>query len=285
MGAADFEASFCTHRPLTIKGGRVIQQITGGKNLTELRERLAPYVSRLRRDQVLDLPPLQLVDFALSVGANSAVEAATTALSPALLETLRQADDEALPGLLRQHAPALASLRRALGTLKAPAAVDRILEHLEAGEDRILAFFHHRDAGALMLEQLRRAGVVCSVVRGDTPAGARTTAIDALADGNLQVLLMQTQVGGLGLNLQACRVALIVEPDWTDVATQQAIGRIYRAGQDRRCTAEFLFVPDSLDEHVTGVARRKAAIATNLIDVPHAERSMKHEHGSPFPAA
>jgi SNF2 family DNA or RNA helicase len=104
------------------------------------------------------------------------------------------------------------------------------------------------------------------MIRGDTPAGARTRAIDALTDGNLQVLLLQNQAGSLGLNLQACRRAVIIEPDWTDATTQQAIGRIYRAGQTRSCVVEFLLISDSLDEHVVGVARGKAQLAADLIE-------------------
>ena len=66
--------------------------------------------------------------------------------------------------------------------------------------------------------------------------------------------------------MQACRRAIIIEPDWTHAATEQAIGRIYRAGQTRNCMVEFLLLADSLDEHIVGVARRKAALAANLIE-------------------
>ena len=47
-----------------------IERMGGGKNLAELRERLSPYVSRLRRDEVLDLPPIAINDYALTVWRN-----------------------------------------------------------------------------------------------------------------------------------------------------------------------------------------------------------------------
>ena len=87
----------------------------------------------------------------------------------------------------------------------------------------------------------------------------------------MRVLLLQNEAGSLGLNLPPCRRAVVIEPAWTDATTQQAIGRIYRAGQTRNCIVEFLLIPDSLDEHVVGVARRKAALATDLIETQDKE--------------
>lgn len=96
---------------------------------------------------------------------------------------------------------------------------------------------------------------------------ARAKAIDAFDAGCLQVLLLQNRAGSLGLNLQSARYACIVEPDWSDAVAQQSIGRLYRSGQQRDVTIEFLLVPDSLDEHVVEAARRKAAIALYLIEM------------------
>jgi SNF2 family DNA or RNA helicase len=179
-----------------------------------------------------------------------------------------QADDDTLPALLRRHAPALATLRRLLGTVKAPVAAEHIAERLAAGEGRVVAFFHHRVTSDLIRDHLHVARIRSAVIRGDTPSTARTKAIDAFDAGELPVLLLQNHAGSLGLNLQAARYAATVEPDWTDATTRQAIGRLYRAGQPRGVTVEFLLVPGSLDEHVVGAARRKAAIAADLIE-PH----------------
>ena len=70
-------------------------------------------------------------------------------------------------------------------------------EPADRGEDRVIAFFHHRDVGDVVLEQLHATHIAAATIRGDTPAGARTRAIDALTDGNLQVLLLQNQSGSI----------------------------------------------------------------------------------------
>ena len=264
MQLAEYEERYCIHRAVKLGGGRTVRSIAGGKNLDDLRERLTPYVSYLRRADVLDLPPLMLHDYALTVDAGDALAAATAALPRDLAEALQRADDEALPALLQRHAGALATLRRLIGTLKAAAAAEHILARLEGGEDRIVGFFHHRDVGDIILQQLHAANVAAAAIHGSTPSTARAKAVDALTAGGLRVLLLQNQSGSLGLNLQSCRRAVIVEPDWTDATTQQAIGRVYRAGQRRNVVVEFLVLTDTLDERVVGVAKRKAAIAADL---------------------
>lgn len=267
---AEFTARYCLFRSMRLPGGKTIQVPAGAQNVLELRSKLAPHMSRLRRADVLDLPALRIHEFALSVAPSAELTAALQALPAELLDQLRMATDDELLALLRRHAQALSTLRRVLGVAKAAPAADHLVERLAGGEDRVIAFFHHRDVADVMIEQLRLAKIPTGVIRGDTPLGSRTKLIDAFDCGKLPVLLLQSQSGSLGLNLQACRYAAIVEPDWTSATTEQSIARLYRAGQVRDVQIDFLLIPNSLDEHIVGVARRKAAIAAALIDQPTA---------------
>jgi SNF2 family DNA or RNA helicase len=160
----------------------------------------------------------------------------------------------------------LSTLRRVLGVAKATAAAEHLAERLAGGEDRVIGFFHHREVADAMVTQLQLAEIDAGVIRGDTPGPTRTKLIDRFDAGRLSVLLLQSQSGSLGLNLQSCHYAAIVEPDWTAAVSEQSIGRLYRAGQVKDVTIDFLLIPDSLDEHVVGVARRKAMLAADLIE-------------------
>ncbi len=263
MQLHEFEQRYCVFRTVHIGAGRTIQQPVGGQNLDDFRARLAPHISCLRRIDVLDLPPLQLNEFALAVDASEALRAEAAlpaALRAAIADAVQAGNADALLGLLRQYAPALATLRRLLGMLKGPAAAEHIAERLTSGEDRVVAFFHHRAVSDLIRDHLHAAGIASAIIRGDTASTARAKAIDAFDAGEVPVLLLQNHAGSLGLNLQLCRYAAVVELDWTDAITRQAIGRIYRAGQQRDVMVEFLLVAGSIDEHVAEAARRKAAI-------------------------
>jgi SNF2 family DNA or RNA helicase len=134
MQLAEFINKYCVKRSVHIGGGRTIEQVVGGKNLTDLRERLTPHISRLRRDEVLSLPLIAIHEFALTVETGDALDAAMSALPPGLAQALQSADNDDLPNLLRRHAAELATLRRLLGTLKAPAAAEHILDRLDRGK-------------------------------------------------------------------------------------------------------------------------------------------------------
>jgi SNF2 family DNA or RNA helicase len=269
MQLAEYNARYCVFRTVWISGGSTIQVPAGGQNIAELRSKLAPYMSRLRRRDVLDLPALRIHEFALSIALNTAeLTAALKTVPQELLDRLQVASGDELLTLLQRHAPQLSTLRRVLGVAKATTAADHLAERLAGGEDRVIAFFHHREVADVMLAQLRLAEISAGMIRGDTPAATRTQLIDAFDRGKLPVLLLQSQSGSLGLNLQACRYAAIVEPDWTAAVSEQAIARLYRAGQVRDVTIDFLLIPNSLDEHIVNVAHRKAALAADLIETP-----------------
>jgi SWI/SNF-related matrix-associated actin-dependent regulator 1 of chromatin subfamily A len=265
---AEFTERYCTFRDIHIAGGRTVRRPSGGQNLAELRVKLAPFMSRLRREHVLDLPPLQLTEYALTISVTdaAAIDEAERELPPALRERLQRATADELADLLRQYSPHLSTLRRILGMVKAAPAAEHIAERLAGGEDRVAVFFHHHGTADLLLEHLSLNGIIAGMIRGDTPLAARDRAITEFTAGRLQALLLQLQSGSLGLNLQCARRAVFVETDWTAAANEQAIARLHRANQARSVVVEFLLVPDTLDEHIVSTAQRKAAVAAALIE-------------------
>jgi SNF2 family DNA or RNA helicase len=264
----EFIVRYCTFKTVHLPGGRTMHVPAGAQNVEELRSKLVPHMSRRRRRDTLSLPALRLETFALSVKPTAELTAALKMVPQELLGRLQTASDDELLLLLQRHVTHLASLRRVIGVAKATAAADHIVERIAGGEDRVIGFFHHREVADVMAAQLRLADVSVGVIRGDTSAATRTQLLDAFGHGDLQVLALQSQSGSLGLNLQVCRYAAIVEPDWTAAVTEQAIARLYRAGQVRDVTIDFLMLPNSIDEHVVNVARRKAQIAADLIEQP-----------------
>lgn len=58
---------------------------------------------------------------------------------------------------------------------------------------------------------------------------------EALAEGRVDTLICQYQVGGPGLNLQRSAIIVFYEPCLSSLQLEQSRGRIYRIGQERRC--------------------------------------------------
>jgi SNF2 family DNA or RNA helicase len=104
------------------------------------------------------------------------------------------------------------------------------------------------------------------LLMGETPPWMRTGALAAFEAGNAKVLVASVRVAGFGLNLQSARRAIFLETDWTAASIDQAIARLYRAGQTRPVRVSILTVADSIDARVADIIRRKRRIVTELLE-------------------
>lgn len=68
----------------------------------------------------------------------------------------------------------------------------------------------------------------------------------------LDVLLLTTQVGGLGVDLSAASVVVFLEHSWNHAVDQQAADRAHRLTQRRHVHVYKLFCPDTVEERVLG---------------------------------
>ena len=88
---------------------------------------------------------------------------------------------------------------------------------------------------------------------------ARTNAIHARAwrdrfnnDPSIDLLLMTTHVGGLGLNLTGADTVIFVEHDWNPMKDLQAMDRAHRIGQRRVVNVYRLVTRGTLEEKIMG---------------------------------
>ncbi|OXM76917.1 DNA repair protein RAD5 [Cryptococcus neoformans Bt63] len=90
----------------------------------------------------------------------------------------------------------------------------------------------------------------------------RSKAIDALKfKKNVEVLLVSTRAGGVGLNLTVASRCYLVDPYWNPSVESQAIDRIHRMGQTRPVVAIKLMIKDSIEEKLDKIQKKKAELA------------------------
>ncbi len=135
---------------------------------------------------------------------------------------------------------AMASVRRALGMAKATAVAEHVHAILAAGDGPVVAFFQHTDVRRAMHAALVAHGHTVSWIDGTVTRPQLRAAKDWFQAGKLDVLLVQTQAGGVGLTLTRAHRAVVGELPWTAVALHQAIKRIHRIGQTAACTADVI---------------------------------------------
>jgi TATA-binding protein-associated factor len=72
------------------------------------------------------------------------------------------------------------------------------------------------------------------------------------SDPSIDVLLLTTQVGGLGLNLTGADTVIFVEHDWNPMKDLQAMDRAHRIGQKKVVNVYRLITRATLEEKIMG---------------------------------
>lgn len=85
------------------------------------------------------------------------------------------------------------------------------------------------------------------------------------ADLAIELLLLTTSVGGLGLNLTGADTVIFMEHDWNPMRDLQAMDRAHRLGQKRVVTVYRLIVRDTLEQQIMGLQGWKTRVAATIV--------------------
>jgi len=239
------------------------EQVVGGKNLVELKERLERTGSRLALTDVRDMPPLTIDTISIETPDIdlSDIEPERRAQLEAVLA---EPDADDAWSLLENLAPALATLRARIAHAKAGAVAAALSEEMDGGLDRLVVFGCHVDALKQCRDALSRYGA--RLIIGETPPAERDASIEAFERGDVRVLVGNVLSIGTGLNLQAGARAAFLDAAWSPAQNTQAIARLFRAGQARPVRVSFFSLVNSIDDRVQDVLTRKARVL-NALDV------------------
>jgi hypothetical protein len=134
-------------------------------------------------------------------------------------------------------------------------------------QPKTLVFAEHRmaiDQYSNMINSLE--GVSCAAYHGDVSSDDRTDIIDRYRGSKLDVIVMQIQAGGCGINLGNTRHVYLTTPSWDPCVEDQAVARAVRADCEPGhvvCVTRFLIV-ESIEEDVLRVSNRKRAKTEEL---------------------
>ena len=228
--------------------------------LAELKARIARYSLRRTKAQAgVNLPPVWLT--------TQSVEGDTREIRqllrevPGLDSTIMAAIERG--GLSFLDAQHIGTLRRLVGTAKAPAYAAQLIEELATHDDKVVVIGIHRDVLATVAEALKKHHIGYVKVDGETPGSQREQIVaEFQSDTLLRVFLGNIQAAGTGLTLTSAFRIDMLEWSWAPADNAQALMRVHRIGQTREVHARFISLDKSVDERVSAVvARKTAAIA------------------------
>lgn len=101
---------------------------------------------------------------------------------------------------------------------------------------------------------------------GSVPANQRHGVVQRFNnDPSIDILLLTTHVGGLGLNLTGADTVIFVEHDWNPTKDLQAMDRAHRIGQKKVVNVYRLITKGTLEEKIMGLQKFKLNIANTVI--------------------
>ena len=229
-----------------------------------------PFVLRRTKAEVLkELPPRTEVVHRVRASPDHA----------ALYEAVRRRADEYLRGPASERQKIFAELlrlRRAAIDPRLVAGPDapegpkiealvRIVRELKKEGRRALVFSQFLEVLDFAGTRLREEGIRFRRLDGTMPPSVRAAEVSAFQGGKGDVFLMSLKAGGVGLNLTAADVVILLDPWWNPAVEDQATSRAHRMGQKRVVTVYRVVTEATVEERILDLHTTKRQLYEDVV--------------------
>ncbi|CAG2199104.1 BTAF1 [Mytilus edulis] len=175
-----------------------------------------------------------------------------------------------------QHTPKLMALKQLLNdcgigvsSFSGTSGQAAMSEGPVVGQHRVLLFCQLKSMLEIVENDLLKThmpSVTYLRLDGSVPANNRHNIVNRFNnDPSIDILLLTTHVGGLGLNLTGADTVIFVEHDWNPMKDLQAMDRAHRIGQKKVVNVYRLITRGTLEEKIMGLQKFKMTIANTVI--------------------
>ena len=210
-----------------------------------MRHQLAPvYLRRTQRDCLSELPPLtQIIEL---IEPTESDMAAYHSGSNELMSLRRAAS-------CGDGSPNAAKFER----------LEELFDTYRSEGRKVIVFSFFRD----VLDLASRIAGGCEQITGSTATSKRQQIIDHFGETDgFAVLACQIEAGGLGINIQAAQVVILMEPQIKPSTEHQAIARVQRMGQTRSVNVHRMVLKGTVEEYLVELVRYKQQIFDDFAD-------------------
>ena len=254
-------------------------RIVGYTNLAALRERTAPVVLRRRKEAVLaQLPALtEQTRYTPLTGAQKELESDHRAAAAQLMAMAERRplskpeQDRLMMHLLKaRQACNAVELCDPKSRVKASPKLDEfealISEILAQGTSKVLVFSEWVKMLELAARRLDRLSVRHAMLHGGIPSDRRPALLERFRTSPDVRVLLSTDAGGVGLNLQVASYVIHLDLPWNPARLDQRTGRAHRLGQTRGVTATCLCAEAGIERGIEQVLGMKRGIRAAALD-------------------
>lgn len=272
-----------------VKGGFMGREIIRWTNLDVLHEIMARNSIVIRKEDALDLPPVQ--SLTLPVHLSPREERAYASMKKELAALIRDEEGRPVPAVDEDGEPLLATVSSKLvqamrlrqitaGHIKADdgevhelgtSKVDTIASHVNdtlAGEKRVVVFGVFKHELAALAKALDVPGTEVLKIDGETPKPVRQQYRQRFGSDDPARLVIVAQISTLNLavnELVTASHAVFSSLNRQRDDYEQAMGRLDRSGQTRPVTFWHAVAPGTVDEVILRAFHRQESLETAVL--------------------
>jgi SNF2 family DNA or RNA helicase len=125
---------------------------------------------------------------------------------------------------------------------------------------KVVIFSQWEQMLRLAAEVVDGLGIGFASLHGNVPGKERRGLLERFRSDPECRILLSTDAGGTGLNLQAADTVINLEPPWNPAVLEQRAARVHRMGQHRPVQVFHLITRDSIEERVLKVLASKRSL-------------------------
>jgi SNF2 family DNA or RNA helicase len=249
-------------------------KLLGYRNLDKVREKLAPILLRRTRGEVLSQLP-ERTDSTLYVEMTAEQRAPYEEQRTALARLLQK---KILTDLDRKRILCcIANLRMLCDSTwlfdkatnispKLEEFAELMQELGEEGAHKAVVFSQWEMMLEKASERLRQLKIEHALLSGRVPGKDRKAILQRFQEDPACRVLLSTDAGGTGLNLQVADTVINLEIPWNPAVLEQRIGRVHRMGQSKPVRVILLVTRGSIEERVLRTIEIKRSLFAGVFD-------------------
>jgi len=249
-------------------------KLLGYRNLDKIREKLAPIMLRRTRGEVLHQLP-ERTDSTLYVEMTPEQRGPYEEQRTALARLLQK---KILTDLDRKRILCcIANLRMLCDSTwlfdkatnvspKLEEFAELIQELGEEGAHKAVVFSQWEMMLEKASERLRQLKIDHAFLSGRIPGKDRKAILHRFQEDPACKVLLSTDAGGTGLNLQTADTVINLEIPWNPAVLEQRIGRVHRMGQSKPVRVILLVTRGSIEERVLRTIEMKRSLFAGVFD-------------------
>jgi SNF2 family DNA or RNA helicase len=248
------------------------------KILLELKERIAPFILRRSKKDVLQELPEKVINLHPVSMTQLQEDSYKTVLEEVKGELYQQVSQQGFNNSRLNVLAALTKLRQicdhpylVLGEKgknhksgKLEALKELIMDAVQSGH-KLIVFSQFVKMLKLIRQELKKVKIKYQYLDGATRNRmARVKSFNQ--DPEISVFLISLKAGGVGLNLTAADIVIHVDPWWNPMVENQATDRAHRLGQQNKVMVYKLIARGTVEEKMVKLKNKKQLLFDNIIE-------------------